>query len=99
MPWISAGIVTENLISCHFSPPVYVPGHHVNNQPVSEPDGFENHLKVRLGLLLLHVEPLLGGESSPRLVLVLQGRQDPLQQVPVPTTDSASQTGKYSSAE
>ena len=84
MPWISAGIVTENLISCHFSPPVYVPGHHVNNQPVSEPDGFENHLKVRLGLLLLHVVPLLGGESSPGVVLVLDWRQDPLEQVPVP---------------
>ena len=68
------------------SPPVDVAGHHVDDQPVSEPDGVENHLKVGLGLLLLHVVALLAGQGPPRLVLVLQWGQDPLQQVPVPTT-------------
>ena len=87
-PAIKAGIVAEKqMIFSHLSP-VDVPGHHVDHQPVSEADGVENHLKVRLGLLLLHVVSLLAGQGPSRPVPVLHRRQHPLQQVPVPSREA-----------
>ena len=80
-------LLRNNIPSPHLSP-VDVPGHHVDDQPVSEPDGVENHLKVRLGLLFLHVVSLLAGQGSPRPVPVLHRRQHPLQQVPVPSREA-----------
>ena len=53
-----------------------------------------------LCLLFLPVVPLLGGEGPPAVVPVLDRRQHPLEQVPVPIGDTSVVvtviTGKYS---